>query len=32
VPEDSFTLAAGDVVEILSPEIGTLRSTVVQGR
>jgi 2-dehydro-3-deoxy-D-arabinonate dehydratase len=32
VPEDAFTLAAGDVVEMSVPEIGTLRSTVVQGR
>jgi 2-dehydro-3-deoxy-D-arabinonate dehydratase len=32
VPPDDFTLQAGDVVEISVPEIGVLRSTVVQGR
>lgn len=32
VPEDTFTLAEGDIAAIAVPEIGTLRSTVVQGR
>lgn len=32
VPGDGFTLEAGDLVEISVPEIGVLRSTVVQGR
>jgi 2-dehydro-3-deoxy-D-arabinonate dehydratase len=32
VPEESFSLAAGDLVEITVPEIGLLRSGVVQGR
>jgi 2-dehydro-3-deoxy-D-arabinonate dehydratase len=31
VPKDDFTLAAGDVVSITIPEIGTLRNLVVQG-
>ena len=31
VPGDDFTLQPGDVVEITVEEIGTLRSTVVQG-
>ncbi len=31
VPGDDFTLAAGDVVRITVPEIGTLRNPVVQG-
>jgi 2-dehydro-3-deoxy-D-arabinonate dehydratase len=32
VPEEDFSLAAADLVEITVPEIGLLRSTVVQGR
>ena len=32
VPDDSFTLQAGDRVTISVPEIGALHSIVVQGR